>query len=79
MVKSRMERSREILFTKVILITESGILQSKSKKEATFLIEMAPQRLPLSCVITITIQYNNKCFQTFKKDETTFEFATCVL
>ena len=59
-----MKRSREIFVTKVISITESGILLSKSKKEATFPIEMATQRLPLPRVI-ISNMYQIKLFRLF--------------
>lgn len=41
-------RGEVFLFTlKDIWITESGISLNKSRKEATFLIEMATQRIPL--------------------------------
>lgn len=41
-------RGEVFLFTLMdIWITESGISLNKSRKEATFLIEMATQRIPL--------------------------------
>ena len=49
----------ETFLTKVISIRELGILLSKSKKEATFPIGMATQRLPLPRVIISTTR---KCY-----------------